>query len=639
MFTTLPADPSKAEQIRTEVQVLLQKQAVQVVQDQSSPGYYSRIFLVQKKNGKWRCIIDLSQLNLMILVRRFKMETVASLRNAVQPNDYAVSVDLQDAYFHVPVHKSSQKYLRFALEGVVYQFVCLPFGLSSSPQIFTMVMDVVMMHQRLQSGAYSSAYLDDILLKERNKVLLLRALSCFRLLTVKLGLLINLEKSLLVPSQDFNHVGMHFLTRLNLVKLPDDRADKLIKCVRNFLRLPSPTARDFLILLGTLNAAADLVVLGRLRMRPIQFHLLARWRPKVFPLDHPVPVTVDIREACTPWLNRRWLTDGVPISHPQAQLVLMTDASLQGWGAVLLPQKAEASGHWNNSEIDLHINILELKAVFLSLKSFLPFVRHKHAMLWTDNTTVAAYIRKQGGTKSPYMTVIIWNLLWWCRENNVLLSVTHISSALNVRADILSRSRQLASTEWSLHPSVFKQINLLYGDLNIDLFATDLNHKLPVYVSPCPDPSAWAVDALSIRWTGMAAYAFPPFPLIPKVLLKVKEDKAQVVLVAPWWPQRSWTSLLLDLVHDFPRVMPLWPNLLKQPRRDRFHEAIGSLHLHVWPLSGRPSDVLNFQRRCLNVLPTLDGNLPPGCIMLSGRASFNGPKTMVMCRPKPLFRS
>ena len=581
MFTVLPTDPVKAERIKQEVQMLLQKQAIQVVADKSSPGYYSRVFLVQKKNGKWRCIIDLSQLNLMVQLSRFKMETVASLKNAVQPGDFAVSVDLQDAYLHVPIHKSSRRYLRFAVEGTVYEFTCLPFGLSSSPQVFTMVMDTVMMHQRLRSGVYSSAYLDDVLMKERNKVLLLRALNCFRLLTVKLGLLINLEKSLLVPSQDFTHVGMHFLTQLNRVKLPEDRAEKLVKCVRDFLGLRSPTARDFLVLLGTLNAAADLLVLGRLRMRPIQFHLLARWRPKLYPLDHPVPISVEIQDACTPWLNHKWLTDGVPISHPQAQLVLMTDASLSGWGAVLLPQKAEASGHWNCSEADLHINILELKAVFLALKAFLPTVRYKPVMLRTDNTTVAAYIKKQGGTRSPHMTVIIWDLLWWCRDNGITLTVSHISGALNVRADALSRSRQVATTEWSLHPWVFKQINLLYGDLNIDLFATDLNHKLPVYVSPCPDPKAWAVDALSVSWTGMAAYAFPPFPLLPKVLLKIREDKANVILVAPWWPQRSWTSLLLDLVRDFPRVLPLWPKLLKQPRQDRFHEAVASLHLHV----------------------------------------------------------
>ena len=324
-----------------------------------------------------------------------------------------------------------------------------------------------------------------------------------------------------------------------------------------------PTARDFLVLLGTLNAAADLLVLGRLRMRPIQFHLLAKALS-----SGPSRSYIGRDTGCLHSMVEPQVVNGRSAHlSPPGSTCLNDRRQPFRMGAVLLPQKAEASVHWNCSEADLHINILELKAVFLALKAFLPAVRYKPVMLRTDNTTVAAYIKKQGGTRSPHMTVIIWDLLWWCRDNGITLTVSHISGARNVRADALSRSRQVATTEWSLHPWVFKQINLLYGDLNIDLFATDLNHKLPVYVSPCPDPKAWAVDALSVSWTGMAAYAFPPFPLLPKVLLKIREDKANVILVAPWWPQKILDkNLLLDLVRDFQRVLPLWPKLLKQPR-------------------------------------------------------------------------
>ena len=50
-----------------------------------------------------------------------------------------VQRDLQDAYFHVPIHPSSRKYLRFAFENKVYQFRVLPFGLNTAPQIFTLL--------------------------------------------------------------------------------------------------------------------------------------------------------------------------------------------------------------------------------------------------------------------------------------------------------------------------------------------------------------------------------------------------------------------------------------------------------------------------------------------------------------------
>ena len=59
-------------------------------------------------------------------------------------------------------------------------------------------------------------------------------------------------------------------------------------------------------------------------------------------------------------------------------------------------------------------------------------------------------------------------------------------------ADLLSRSNQVQSTEWSLHPQVFKQICLKWFTPHVDVFATRLNHKVPLYVSPVPglEPSA-----------------------------------------------------------------------------------------------------------------------------------------------------
>ena len=85
-------------------------------------------------------------------------------------------------------------------------------------------------------------------------------------------------------------------------------------------------------------------------------------------------------------------------------------------------------------------------------------------------------------------------------------------------ADLLSRSNQVQSTEWSLHPQVFKQTCQRWLTPHVDLFTTHLNHKLPLYVSPIPDPKAWDIDALNINWTGLTAYASPPTALLHKVI-------------------------------------------------------------------------------------------------------------------------
>ena len=78
----------------------------------------------------------------------------------------------------------------------------------------------------------------------------------------------------------------------------------------------------------------------------------------------------------------------------------------------------------------------------------------------------------------------------WCHHYHITLKARYIPGCLNVMADLLSRSNQVQSTEWSLHPQVFKQICQKWFTPHVDLFATHLNHKLPLYESPIPDQKA-----------------------------------------------------------------------------------------------------------------------------------------------------
>ena len=137
------------------------------------PGFYSRIFLVPKKNGKLRLVIDLSRLNTFLEIQSFKMETANKVRQAIQPNDWAISLDLTDAYLHVPIHRQSRKYLRFCLEGQTYQFKALPFGLATSPYVFTRVMVAIATYLR-KRAIVLFPYLDDWLVRNQIRQEILR---------------------------------------------------------------------------------------------------------------------------------------------------------------------------------------------------------------------------------------------------------------------------------------------------------------------------------------------------------------------------------------------------------------------------------------------------------------------------------
>ena len=197
------------------------------------------------------------------------------------------------------------------------------------------------------------------------------------------------------------------------------------------------------------------------------------------------------------------------ICHPKEhEELIFTDASNTGLGAH--SGQNSTGGRWSLSEKHLHINLLEMKAVLLALQFFKKDCRNNQVLIASGNTSVVAYINKQGGTKSAELCALMWRILTWCHLNNVTLRARHVPGSLIVIADGLSRRNQIQSTEWSLSPQIFKQISKLWESPQVDLFATSLNKKLPTYVSPIPDPQAWAVDALDIPWENMVAYAFHP---------------------------------------------------------------------------------------------------------------------------------
>ena len=194
---------------------------------------------------------------------------------------------------------------------------------------------------------------------------------------------------------------------------------------------------------------------------------------------------------------------------------IFTDASKEGWGAHL--GDVTARGDWSVPESHLHINFLELKAVLLALRRFQSLVQGKVVLVATDNTTVVAYINKEGGMRSGSLCALLWRLLCWCNLRQVVLRARHIPGRLNVIADKLSRQGQVIQTEWSLHREVFDLLTQTWHLPQVDMFATKYNCKLDQYVSPVPDPRAWAVDALTVPWENLDMYIFPPVSLLGKV--------------------------------------------------------------------------------------------------------------------------
>ena len=466
-----------------------------------------------------------------------------------------------------------------------FQFRSLCFGLSTAPQVFTRVMaPVAVILHRL--GVRILRYLDDWLILAATKEQCLRARDIVLQVCSDLGIQINWDKSILTPSQETTYLGILIDSRSFTASPSPKRRDRLRSLVRDFLSLDVQPASLWRSLLGHLASLTQLILGGRLRTRSLQLALRNQWDFQ----DESALISWSPRckEDLVWWVQERLDLGTSLLSLPPDQ-ALWSDASDVGWGAYLESQGA--SGLWTSPQKSWSINRRELRAVFLGLQAFEPFLSSRIA-LFCDNTTAVAYLRNQGGTLSESLNEEAQSILRWAEERGITLIPQFILGAANVLADSLSRPNQVLGSEWTLHQEVVDSL-LRKWSANVDLFATSLNFRLQAYFAPLHDPQALAVDSFLQDWSGLEAYAFPPFPLIRRVLNKARQSPGLVLtLIAPMWPQKEWFPDLLQVLLEPPLKLPARQDLLRQPHFHRFHLGLDSLQLHAWRLSGGLPDRL-----------------------------------------------
>ena len=254
-----PQDPKEILGMREQITLMLQKNAITEVPP-DSPGFYSNVFLVRKASGGWSPVIGLKNLNAHIHAPHFRMFTTSSVLSSVKKGDYAFKIDLQDAYFHVPIHPSSRKYLRFAFENRVYQFRVLPFGLNTAPQVFTRMGHTVTVYLHRQ-GVSVIPYLDDWLVHHPDRQTLLRHQALLLDTLDLVGFILNRKKSELDLTQDLQFLGIHLRLDVRRALLPESKAGEIVACTRHLSSLKVLDYSQVSHLMGSLNWASGLIPL------------------------------------------------------------------------------------------------------------------------------------------------------------------------------------------------------------------------------------------------------------------------------------------------------------------------------------------------------------------------------------------
>ena len=162
------------------------------------------------------------------------------------------------------------------------------------------------------------------------------------------------------------------------------------------------------------------------------------------------PPSLDRSHLCTPRLVAEScnVMKGSDLHPKDHSIQLFTDASNEGWGAHL--EQSSTKGLWSPQEKKASHKRPRIQSC---LRHFKDRCQDQTVLVAMDNSTVVAYINKQGGTHSAEMWALLWRIMTWYHHFHITLKARHIPGCLNVMADLLSRSNQIQSTEWSLHPN------------------------------------------------------------------------------------------------------------------------------------------------------------------------------------------
>ncbi len=379
----------------------------------------------------------------------------------------------------------------------------------------------------------------------------------------QLGLRVNWEKSKLLPMQRISFLGMEFgFGQSDSAPHAGTRSVgvELLECVQE--QDGGTTETSFRGSPGHMAAAAAVTPLGLLHMRPLQHWLhgrVPRWAWQSGTLR--VHVTPACRQTFTPWSDPSFLRAGVPLEQVSRHTVVYTDASAKGWGATF--NGLAVSGVWTGPQLHWHINCLELLAVHLALNRLKRRLRGEHVLVRTDSTATVAYINRQGGLRSRRMSQLARHLLLWSRKHLRSLRAIHIPSLLNRtgRRAVTSCAPRRMET-----PSPDGSADLRrFGLAQVDLFASLETSHCQLFYSLTE--GTLGTDALAHSWPwGLHKYAFPPVSLLAQILCKVREEEEQILLVAPYWPTRTWFPELMLLVTAPPWQIPLRKDLLTQRR-------------------------------------------------------------------------
>ena len=317
-----------------KLKAMLMKGSIMRIQP-AKGEFLSNLFLVGKKDGGYHSVINWKRLNQFISFLHFKMEDFSQLKHMIQEGHSMRKLDVKDAYFSFPLDWNSRKFVRFQWKRTLYEFMCPCFGLDPAPRVFSKLLKIPVCLLR-KINIRVIIYLDDMLILSYTIREAHMSQDTVIYLLQNLGFIINIKKS----------------TTLSLTPV---KVQKIVKTCQNLLRNHSATLLELTRVVGLLSSTIQAVEPAKIQLKFFSTTTNCVSKEKKKNYQSVITLNTKSRKELTWWIENFWFCNGQTFSQLNPQVIIQTDASLAGWGAVC--NGVQKSGQWSEEERTLDINV------------------------------------------------------------------------------------------------------------------------------------------------------------------------------------------------------------------------------------------------------------------------------------------
>ena len=369
---------------------------------------------------------------------------------------------------------------------------------------------------------------------------------------------------------------------------------------RSILSDPVCPVRKFMSLIGLLTATEKQVHLGRLHMRPIQWHLKNNWRVPES-LEKVIPVPKSLHPHLRWWLEESNVLLGQPLHPLKHALQIFTDASKEGWGAHLDETHCKGTVVPTREQVT-HKPLGAESSISSSKRVSSPSLQQDSVGSYRQHNSGCLYQQRGGDEIGLSVCPTV--------ENTVLVHQAASNPQGTSHPRPAERDRRQAIQAWPDHSN---RVVTSSRSVPSCMFKVASTTSGPV----CHQVQA--VDALSLSWEDLDPYAFPPAAILGKVVEKLQDYPCnRIILIAPGWPNMPWFWDLVAMSSQIPLCLPNIPNLVSQPFNQVLHRNLSNLNLHAWLLEPQQSRSKASLRQWQHKLRLLKEDQPDQSMRQSG---------------------